>query len=788
MSGTYTYRAKDGTLITGIPDEVKKTDPRLYEQYKQMKAAGIGSGAFGSPVDPTGEVAMLGAAARQAPAPQGVEAAPPQKQTPLEFAGQVVSELPQNAGIAARGFVKGAMSLPTMIADPLTELWNKIAPPGMEQLPPSEGITAMFRSLGVKEPETRMQEVLEAVTMGLGSSAATLGTGAALSSGAPTLGMGTKIQGIGQAMATQPIQDLAGSAAQMGTDKFLEQQGVSPVARGILSLGAGIGASRLASPATAIKTAAVQSEDDIGNVIRKAASGDKAAKKTVAELAAINPQAREAARRLEIELPADVFSDNEQVRSAAGLGRSIVGGTEEAAWRGTVKNAVERADQVLDEFGATFIEGAPAPAVASARVRDSLMAAKKELKDAATVIYDEIDAAVPKSTPATFDSTKALLADIATEVGADGMSPQEKKLLEMVADPTTTYGRLMREKNLIGQAIAKKDSPYGNMETGALKRLYGSLADDQLDTVGNMGSPELKEQLISANLMYGKEREIGKKIVDLFGKDFSGSIADKMRMAITSSAKGGTGEFTRLMDSVPDDLKKEVTATALASIARSGAGATKGQFGFSEFAKMYQGLRANKEVYKQVVKNLGPESDAVLRDLYEVSKRITDARAMVITTGKANQALLQGLTAQSLIEKALNSVIGRGVIAAGGAATGSALGGGPFGASTGAGISSAIVESLTRGEKTKLEAVGKLFRSSEFQDLIVNAGKTDIITPAQAKALARSAAFQSFAKAVKLPMATDQLDTWILSAATAKAAEAVGDQVQAKRQMKELER
>lgn len=261
-----------------------------------------------------------------------------------------------------------------------------------------------------------------------------------------------------------------------------------------------------------------------------------------------------------------------------------------------------------------------------------------------------------------------------------------------------------------------------------------------------------------------------------------------MRMAITSSSKGDTGAFTRLMESVPDDLKKEVTATALASVARSGSGATKGNFGFSEFAKVYQGLRANPEIYKQIARNLGPDSDAMLRDLYEVSKRVSDARALVLTTGKANQALLDGLTAQNLVEKALSSVLGRSAVAAGGAATGGLLGGGVFGATAGAGMSNAIVESLTRGEKAKLEAVGKMFRSREFQDLIIEAGTTNAITPAMAKKLARSSAFQAFAKAVKLPGATDQLDTWILSAVQAKAAEDIGEQVQAKRQMKELER
>lgn len=785
---TYTYKAKDGTLITGIPEEISTDDPRLFDFYKQMKSAGQDTAPFGQLALTPEQAAAVDpeAAGGTAGAPPPV-IAPVQKPSVLDIAGQAIKELPQNAGVAARGFVEGAMSLPTMVADPVTEMINKILPPEYQQLPPSQGIEAMFAKLGVKDPQTKAQEVLESLTMGLGSSAAGLGTGAALSAGAPALGMGTKIQGIGQTLAANPAADLSGSAASMGASKIAEQQGASPLVQGAIGLGAGLGASRLASPAAAIKTAATQSEDEIGDVIRKAASGDKAARKTVADLSAIDPQAREAARRLEIELPADVFSDNEQVRAAAGLGRSIVGGTEEAAWRGTVKNAVERADQVLDEFGATFIEGAPAPAVASARVKDSLMATRKELKDAASKIYDEIDEAVPKATPIKLDNLRAELQKISDELGGEGFTPLEKQLLDVSTDESATYGRLMRIKSDIRKAVEKNDGPYKDIEEATKIRLRNSILQDQLDNVSRIGSPELKEKLVAANLMYGKQRDVGKQIINLFGKDFAGSISDKMRMAITSSARGETGAFTRLMDSVPDDLKKEVTATALASIARSGAGATKGQFGFSEFSKMYQGLRANKEVYKQVVKNLGPESDAVLRDLYEVSKRVTDARANVLTTGKANQALLQGLTAQNLIEKALSSVIGRGVIAAGGAATGSALGGGAFGASTGAGISSAIVESLTRGEKTKLEAVGKLFRSKDFQDLIVNAGKTDTITPAQAKALARSAAFQSFAKAVKLPVATDQLDTWILSAMAAKTADMVNDGI-ARKQAQESER
>lgn len=762
-----------------------------------MKASGLTSAPFGMGTEQT-QAPMLDAApdpsdptprlSASAIAPSVSAPVEQPRQTPLQIAGQAISELPQNAGVLARGFTKGAMSVPTMIADPITVLLNKVLPPEMQQLPPSQGLEVMFNALGVKDAQTKAQEVLESVGMGLGSGASSLGAGAALGAGAPALGMGSKVQAIGQTLAEKPAAELAGSAAQMGIDKALEQQGVSPLVRGAVSFGAGYGASRLVSPSAAIKSAAMQSEDDIGNVIRKAASGDKGARKTIADLSAISPDARKAARDLEIELPADVFSDNPQVRAAAGLGRSVAGSAEESAWQNTVKAAVERADEVLEDFGATFVEGRPAPAVVSERVKDSMLAARESLQKQTKQLYDEIDSVIPKPTPVKLDNLSKTLAEISEELGGSGLSSLEKQLADLAQDETATYGRLLRVKSDIWNGMKKNAGPYKDLESATRERLYGAIVQDQLDSVAAIGNEEIKKKLISANLLYGQQKKVGKDLIKLFGGDFEGSIGSKMRMAIMASADADTGAFTRLMKEVPDDLKKEVTATALASVARSGSGATKGNFGFSEFAKVYQGLRANPEIYKQIARNLGPDSDAMLRDLYEVSKRVSDARALVLTTGKANQALLDGLTAQNLVEKALSSVLGRSAVAAGGAATGGLLGGGVFGATAGAGMSNAIVESLTRGEKAKLEAVGKMFRSREFQDLIIEAGTTNAITPAMAKKLARSSTFQAFAKAVKLPGTTDQLDTWILSAVQAKAAEDIGEQVQAKRQMKELER
>ena len=765
----YTIKTKDGITVAGIPDDVAKDDARLRELVAQLRASGQTSGTFATPAAPAEVVPAVPAAVPAAPQMGVAELA---RAAEEEMSGlrspalyekdPFLYELRNNLGVAARGVAQGLASPVTMFADPITRLINLALPPEAQQLPPSEGLSLILTKLGVPEAQTKAQEILQATAAGAGAAGAGVGVGSALS------GMPGLVGGVGKTLAAQPAAQIAGGAASEGASKTAEELGAGP----LVQLGAGIAAgavgSRLASVEPALKTAASALDEDIGNTIRKASAGDKAARQKIADLAAINPQAKEAAQRLEIELPADIFSDNPQIRAAAGLGRSVQGGYEASAWRNTVSKALDRADDVLEGFGATFVEGAPAPAVVSARVKDTMLNTRKTLHDTAVDLYRQIDDVVPKSSPATFTRTGEELARIVEEVGEAGLSPQEKKLLEMIGDKASTYGRLIREKNLLGQALQRKDSPYSNMEAGALKRLYGAMAEDQLASVRTIGNAELEQKLIAANALYAKERDLGSKIVDLFGKDRMGSIADKMRGAITGAAKGDTKAFGQLVDSIPPELQKETVATAIASVARTRSAADAGAFGAAEYVKMYQGMRANPEVYKRVASILGPESSGYLRDLYEVSKRITDARANVLTTGKANQALLQGITAQNLVEKIIGSTIGRSAASASGAVIGGALGGGMVGSGVGAGLSNAIVESLTRGEKTKLEAVGTLFRSKQFQDLLAATVANDTITPAQARALAQTEAFKKFAKTVRLPEITDYLDSWIISAAIPK--------------------
>jgi hypothetical protein len=478
----------------------------------------------------------------------------------------------------------------------------------------------------------------------------------------------------------------------------------------------------------------------------------------LADLAQVNVAAKDAADRLGIQLPADVFSDNPQIRAAAGLTRSAAGSEAEAAWRNTVTQAVDKADDVIKQFDATFVEGAVAPGVVSQKIKDSLTATRSDLNSQASKVYKAVDEKVPKTTVVELPKLKATLDSIKAEVTEEGMSSAERKLAKMIERGDVTYGLLKREKSLIGNAINKVESPYSSMAEADLKRLYAALADDQLTNVGNIGGEELRQQLRAANLLYAKERALGKRIVNAFGQDIEGSVANKMRTAITGAAKGDAGEFNRLLKTVPEDLRKETLATALASVTRSARGAEKGGFGFSEFADIYPKLRANPPVYKTIVDTLGKDSADVLRDLYEVSKRVTEARANVLATGKANQALLQGMQAESLIGKVMESTLAKGAL------TGAAAVGGPIAAAA----TSVLTGAMTQGNKDSLKAAGKLFADEGFQKLAIEAATKGTPSAASIRRTAMSQSFQKFADAAKLPKALDARIQWLQTATQAE--------------------
>lgn len=515
-------------------------------------------------------------------------------------------------------------------------------------------------------------------------------------------------------------------------------------------------AAAQAVPEQPVAQAATEAFEEVGDLVRKASGsgpGSAAAKAKLADIAQVNPDARAAAERLGMDLPFDVFSDNPQVRAAVGLTRSVAGGEAEAAWVNTVRNAITKADDVVQQFDAAFIEGRPAPGATSQRILDSLKGTQAQLAKDASAIYQRVDETIPKTSTVQFPRLTQTLDEVLAEVGEKGLTAQEKKLYELATDPNATYGRLLREKNLIGQAVAGKESPYGNMDAASLKRLYGALAEDQLANVGTIGGDALRQELRAANLLTAKKKALENRIVGAFGKEIDGSVATLMQSAIKSATKGDAAQFNKLMKVVPPELRKETIATALASVSSSARAGQEGAFGFAEFAKTYRGLRANPPVYKQVIEILGKDADPVLRDLFEISRRITDARAQVLTTGKANQALVEALKAEGLVGKVMQSTMAQRAVT--GAA--SAIPGGGF-------VAPDIVQFMSKGNADAVKAAGKLFASDDFQKLAIEAATKTEPSTAALRRTAMSKAFGDFAKAAKLPQSLDARVQWLQSA------------------------
>ena len=505
---------------------------------------------------------------------------------------------------------------------------------------------------------------------------------------------------------------------------------------------------------------------EVLNLARKASGigpGSSAAKARLIDMAQVNPEAAAAAQRLNIDVPFDVLSDNAQVRSAVGLTRAKVAGEAEAAWEATTRAAIQRADEISQEFDAAFIAGRPATGATSQKILDNLTNTRDTLKADSAVIYNRIDGIeggadglVPKATPVALNNLQQTLQKVITEVGETGLSQQEKKLLELATQPGVTYGRLLREKSLIGKAQAGLESPYGSMAEADLKRLYGALAQDQLDNVGTIAGDEVRRELRAANLMTAKRKALEKRIVGAFGKEVDGSVAQKMQSAISTASKGDAAAFNRLMKVVPEELRKETVATALASVTagkaagRAGAGETV--FSPAEYTKVYRGLRANPPVYAQMVKIMGPEWDRASRDLYEVSKRIADAQSRIPTTGKANQILgemaINGLFSQIISSGAAQRAV-TGVV-------GTIPGGGL--------IAPDIIGYMAGAKGAGIEKAAKLFADPAFQKLAVEAATTGQANNATLRSTAMSQSFQKFADQIKLPKELDARVQFLQSA------------------------
>jgi len=508
----------------------------------------------------------------------------------------------------------------------------------------------------------------------------------------------------------------------------------------------------------------------IGELIRRGAGfgiGARRAREELARLSQANPEAAAAAERLGVELPVDVLTDQRQIREAIGMTRGIGASEASAAWRDDLLRITERADEAIQELG-----GATDLSTVSSRVLTSLSDTRDDLFQRAESLYNAIDEAVPRNTIIEPNNIVRALNNVIGELGGpEGMTEAERRLFDLVTgDQSITYRRLMREKTQIGRAIRRGDGPYSDVDQADLSRLYAAIAEDQMANVSRVGGDELSANLELANSVYAQGRTLDNEISSAFGKDRMGSLATTLRSAIGATAQGDVSRLQRTLRIIPEELRREAVASAIREVATSTQVGERG-FGFSQLTTFYSGLRRNPQAYRQVAEALGPEGERVLRDLYEISRRVTDARSNIRGTGAANQPLYQSMNAEGLVGRFLNTTAGRRAVQATTTGTGGAVGGLP-----GAMLGDAFGDALARVQPDRMQRASQLFRSDGFKALVEQAATQETVPAATVNRVVNSRDFRRWAQTVGIEDPRNWLQGAILAASADQGAEPEAEQ------------
>jgi hypothetical protein len=155
-----------------------------------------------------------------------------------------------------------------------------------------------------------------------------------------------------------------------------------------------------------------------------------------------------------------------------------------------------------------------------------------------------------------------------------------------------------------------------------------------------------------------------------------------------------------------------------------------------------------------------------MRDIFEISRRVTDARANVISTGRANQPLLSAMRGEGFMSNFLNTTAGRRAMQAGTTGAGGIVGGLP-----GAMLGDAIGDALARVQPDRLQRASQLFRSDDFKKLVEQVATREAVPAATVNRVANSRNFRRWADTMGIEDPRNWLQGAILAASADQGTE-----------------
>jgi hypothetical protein len=731
---TYSIRTKDGIEITGIPEGTPKDDPRLRDQVAQMRASGQTSGSFGGAPQPQPTAAPPGQTPPPPPGgapdpmgqPQGrvqdLVMSPPRvgniPETAMNMMGGVVrgagpiaagalaggaagSVVPGVGTLAGAAAGAGAMGLAQMAGDPIIAGINDMF--GTKYTMPTDAIEDLFTRIGVAEPKTEAERLVQTVASGTAQAGGSVALGQALMSG---MGLSPTTRGlVGQALSSGPLQQILGGAGASAGAGVAAQMGAGPVAQ----FGAGLAGGALGSAA--------------GNAMLL--------KPTPAP--AIIGEANRAGVPL---MTSDVIPPKTFV------GRNVQSLSEKIPVIGTgpvrATQQTQRVTAIKDLFRRF---GADDAAAASDDVMRDLVTKRADnfvrwenMKDQAleTVASTSPDARVtmPRTVKKIDEAIESLrsLNNAAVKPGID-------KLIDAkVSFENQTARNVLRNKQILGDVFKSEDlSAVKKIINKELEDTYEAVRLDLTDFIGTAGSSQAKNKWMIANAEETKlfrelDLDIMKNTLEKGG--YRPSLGESMEPAVGTRPEVVKNMLFNKDRSVIQALNRNLTARGRAS-ARTAV--------MQEVAKKV-GEDASPEKFVSEIKRLKNSGDPVGVFFSGDDLQAVEGLGRVLkATQRASQAALNPPTG-------VQAVVPLGVM--GGAGLASYFGGGPegfigaMGTVGGAGLAARVYESApVRNILTQIPKVkpGSAEEQALFKRLLEAAQAVQAVDTAQVKPAQRAA-------------------------------------------------
>lgn len=750
----YSITTKDNITIQNIPDDVAPDSQALKDRVAAIRAQGVQRQPEAPPMGVVERIAEAVTGSRRRV--EETEALPDWGSMP---------ELNEFSAEAAK------TGLGTLFSNPAeTVQVIKSNYPGVQVRQDEKGNFILKSSIDQKEyaikPGFRLSDVPRAAggiaAFTPAGRAATL-PGMAVAAGATQAGIEASQAATGGSFNPEEVVTAAALAPVIPA----AVQGVRAVAqplRNVLNRARGVQAPVEAPPVAPSATGAIpetpavapevpvqpnlMAADELGAEARKAALGgfgSKGATRSLAEQAAPDAETVAAAKRLGIDeyLQPDHVTTNQAYRQLAQLIKSQTGSEAAVAQRAGLEKVAERANAIIDEVGGTSDISS-----VSAGVRERMSAAQKELLEQADNLYADVRNSVPATSEAPANTVLSFIEQRAKDLGGEGnLSPMEKRILSKLSpkgEQQPTYALLDDVRRDVG-AASRATGPFKDADTGLAKKLYGLLSEDQNAAATALGAGEKYAQ---AQAAVAVRKSLEDDMAALFGKQLDRTMTPILSGAVKDLGKGDTAKFIKMIQAVPADMRKDVTASGLSSFFQRTA--RGGEMDFAGYSKWFDGLERNKQAKAALFSNLPEGAAQQLTDLAKVARGVSMAKGEFIATGKAlNPKVLEA--ADSMMQRVFEEVSRRGVTGLAAEAVGSASGA--------PGLASALMSATMKNKPSIMQAADKLIVSPEFMAAAKAAG-----TPAQRKAvsnLSNSQRLIKFLKAANQPIDRSSRERWV---------------------------